>query len=492
MWGSFDNSYVRDLSGLYVRWSPQPAPQPRWLRFNHALAQELGLDDPRLADAPGLAVFAGQALPEGAEPVAQAYAGHQFGGFSAQLGDGRALLLGERLDRQGRRHDLAFKGSGPTPFSRGGDGKAAVGPVLREYLISEAMHALGIPTTRVLAAVRTGETVRRERPLPGALLTRTASSHIRVGTFEFAAARHDTDGLQRLLRHTLARHDPDLLEADQPALALLRRVGDRQARLVAQWMGVGFVHGVMNTDNMTVSGETIDYGPCAFMEVHDPDTVFSSIDRHGRYAYGQQPGIAQWNLARLAKALLPLIPAPTEQAVEAATEAVQAFSGAYQRAWLEVFRPKLGLLPLAADEATDATDQALAQDALSLLATHGLDHTLGFRRLSGLLEPATAAPELSTPDWQAWRMRWQARLAWQHESPRAIAARMAAANPCVVPRNHRVEEALAAATDHHDLQPFEALLAAIQRPWDDTLADSPWAQPAPPAFAATYRTFCGT
>ena len=494
----FDNTYARDLAGLYVPWQPQPSPAPRWLRFNHALARELGLDVERLAGDDGLAVFAGQRVPEGAQPIAQAYAGHQFGGFSPQLGDGRALLLGEVVDPQGRRHDVAFKGSGPTPFSRGGDGKAAVGPVLREYLISEAMHALGIPTTRTLAAVATGETVRRERPLPGAVLTRTAASHLRVGTFQFAAARRDIDGLQRLLGHVTARHDPELAASDTLALDLLRAVMNRQAALVARWMGVGFIHGVMNTDNMTLSGETIDYGPCAFMEAHDPETVFSSIDRDGRYAYGNQPGIAQWNLARLAEALLPLIDANPDAAVEAATEVIHAWPSVYQPAWLGVFRAKLGLQADGhAGAEADEADLALATDYLDLLTTWEVDHTLGFRLLAEGLrtEEATALAERfgeGTAALQAWLARWKQRLAQQPGTLAEAADRMDATNPLVIPRNHLVEAALDAATDDGNLRPFEALLAAIQRPFDAAQAGTLWAQPGTPAQTAGYRTFCGT
>lgn len=490
----FDNTYARELTGLYVPWQPQPSPAPRWLRFNHALAQELGLDVDRLAGDDGLAVFAGQRVPAGAQPMAQAYAGHQFGGFSPQLGDGRALLLGEVLDPQGRRHDVAFKGSGPTPFSRGGDGKAAVGPVLREYLISEAMHALGIPTTRTLAAVATGETVRRERPLPGAVLTRTAASHLRVGTFQFAAARRDVNGLQRLLGYVTARHDPELAVSDTLALDLLRAVMKRQAALVARWMGVGFIHGVMNTDNMTLSGETIDYGPCAFMEAHDPETVFSSIDRDGRYAYGNQPGIAQWNLARLAEALLPLIDTNPDAAVEAATEVIHAWPSLYQPAWLGVFRAKLGLLPAGhADEA----DRALATDYLQLLHTWQVDHTLGFRLLAALLRTgdATALAERLGPGtaaFQPWLALWQQRLAQQAGTLAEAADRMDDTNPLVIPRNHLVEAALDAATHDGNLRPFEALLAAIQRPFDPAQTGTVWAQPGTPEQTAGYRTFCGT
>lgn len=485
----FDNTYARDLAGLYAPWQPTPAPAPTWLHFNTPLADELGLDSARLAGPEGLAVFSGQVVPDGAQPIAQAYAGHQFGGFSPQLGDGRALLLGEVLDRQGRRRDIAFKGSGRTPFSRGGDGKAAVGPVLREYLMGEAMHALGVPTTRVLAAVATGETVRRERALPGAVLTRVAASHIRVGTFEWLAARQDTEGLRRLADHTIARHDPDLVNHPDRYLALVERVQDRQAQLVARWMGLGFVHGVMNTDNMALSGETIDFGPCAMLEAHDPATVFSSIDHGGRYAYGNQPGIAQWNLARLAEALLPLMGDDTDAAVERATAVINAYPDTYAQHWTGVMRHKLGL---AADGADTTEDTSLAQDLLALFTTHRVDHTLGFRRLSAVLR-GHAAHWLDlfgaeTGAAQAWLARWQARVA----DPMATATRLDAANPLHIPRNHLVEEALTAATDRQDLQPFEQLLAAVTQPHTAGAAPERYSQPATAAESAGYRTFCGT
>lgn len=516
--------YASELDGLSRPWRPSPAPAPRWLHFNHALAQELGLDAKRLAGPEGLALFGGQVVPEGAQPVAQAYAGHQFGGFSPQLGDGRALLLGEIHTPDGRWVDIAFKGSGPTPFSRGGDGKAAVGPVLREVLMGEAMHALGIPTTRALAAVATGETVQRQRPLPGAVLTRVAASHIRVGTFQFLAARGDTARLQRLADHAMARHDPGLAQHPQRYLAWLEAVTERQAALVARWMGVGFIHGVMNTDNMALSGETIDYGPCAFMEAHHPDTVFSSIDHHGRYAYGNQPGIAQWNLARLAEALLPLIDPDNDTAVAQATAVVNGYADRYAAHWLTVLRAKLGLeAPAARTEAADpATDPAesaalaeadrrLAQDYLDLLETHRVDHTLGFRGLSGLLrgqvQPLQALFGAATPALNAWAERWLARLAepaqalteappaappWPPQERAALAERLDGRNPLCIPRNHLVEEALAAASDAQDMRPFERLLDAVTHPFDEGRAGTVYAQPGTPAQTAGYRTFCGT
>lgn len=487
-----DNRFVRELDGLYVPWRPLAAPAPRWLQFNAPLAEQLGLDCARLKGDEGLAILSGRVVPEGAQPVAQAYAGHQFGGFSPQLGDGRALLLGEIRDREGRLHDIALKGSGPTPFSRGGDGKAAIGPVLREFLIAEAMNALGIPTTRALAALATGETIYRERPVAGALLVRIAASHVRVGTFEFLAARRDREGLKRLADHVIARHYPAAFDSPHPALALLIAVVERQAELLARWMAVGFIHGVMNTDNMTLSGETIDYGPCAFIEAHDPDTVYSSIDRQGRYAFGRQPGIAQWNLARLAEALVPLIDETPERALALASEAVNAFPECYQRYRLAVMCPKLGL-----DRTGNAAeDRALIDDYLALLQRDRVDHTLGFRLLSGVLR-GDAQPLLDRfadgrSELAHWLDRWRARLQRDGGSFESIATGLDAVNPLVIARNHRVEEVLAAAAERDDLQPFESLLAAVRRPFDASLAGTVWAEPAHPEQAAEHRTFCGT
>ncbi len=491
---AFDNTYARELPGFYVAWKPAPAPAPRLLYLNRELAAELGLDAAALAGPEGAALFAGNALPEGAEPIAQAYAGHQFGGFSPQLGDGRALLLGELLDRQGRRRDIAFKGSGRTPFSRGGDGKAAVGPMLREVLIGEAMHALGIPTTRALAVAATGEAVRRETPLPGAVLTRVAASHLRVGTFQFFAARGERERLAQLADYAIARHDPELAGDPGRPLALLRAVAARQAALVAQWMSVGFIHGVMNTDNMTISGETIDYGPCAFMEAYDPAAVFSSIDHGGRYAYGNQPLIARWNLARLAETLLPLMAdgddeAEVQRAVAQVTEVIDTFPALHAAALLQGQRAKLGL-----DAGDDDAVRALADEWLALLHAQAVDFTLAWRRLADAaagdaapLRALFAAPAAL----DAWLARWQA-LAGDPAAGAARAERMRRVNPWVIPRNHRVEEALAAASDDDDLGPFERLLAALRRPYDETPAQAAYAEPAPAAVTACYRTFCGT
>ncbi len=490
---NFDNSYARELEGMSVAWPPAAVPAPRWLYLNRPLADELGLDADALNTDQGLAVFAGNHVPEGAQPVAQAYAGHQFGGFSAQLGDGRALLLGEILNRQEQRRDIAFKGSGRTPFSRGGDGKAAIGPVLREVLISEAMHALGIPTTRSLAAVATGETVQREVALPGAVLTRVAASHIRVGTFQFFAARRDTERLRLLAEYAIARHDPTLLGREDRFVVFYQAVVQRQARLVAQWMSVGFIHGVMNTDNMTISGETIDYGPCAFMEAYDPQTVFSSIDTQGRYAFGNQPGIAQWNLARLAEALMPLFHEAEDQALAAATRALDGFAEHFSAHWLNLHRLKLGLRGDAAD---DEADRVLVNDLLQRMREHSIDFTLGFRQLTSVLRSAPQAwLELwgeAAPVANQWLHDWQERLTVQQETLIEIADRMDATNPLFIPRNHLVESALDSATKTGDLQPFERLLAILTDPYTERDGDTQASLPGSPEQTQGYRTFCGT
>jgi len=497
----FDNSFARELQGFYIPRRPAVARAPRLLFLNDSLAEELSLDLSSLDTTSRAAIFAGNTLPDGAEPLAQAYAGHQFGGFSPQLGDGRALLLGEVIDRQGHRRDIAFKGSGWTPFAHGGDGKAAVGPMLREVLVSEAMHALGIPTTRALAVAATGEQVYRERVLPGAVLTRVAASHIRVGTFEFYASRGDVERVRKLAEYTIARHDPALVTTSQPFLALLRNVAERQAALIAQWMNVGFIHGVMNTDNMTLSGETIDYGPCAFMEAYNPATVFSSIDHQGRYAFGNQPNIACWNLARLAETLVPLLSDDPEQAVAMATEVIVAFPADYRRHLLRGQRTKLGLRRGEPDD--DSADAALVEDWLSLLHAERVDFTLGWRRLAdaaaGDEAPLRALfADVRAPD--AWLARWRARYASESVSAQHGAAiagleraeAMRSVNPNVIARNHRVEEALAAASDQGDLAPFQRLLDALRQPYDEAHELAPYAEPAPAAVTACYRTFCGT
>ncbi len=486
---AFDNSYARDLEGFYVRWAPTPVPEPRLVVMNQALAAELGADPAALASPEGVAALAGNVVPAGADPLAQAYAGHQFGSFSPQLGDGRALLLGEVVDRQGRRRDIAFKGSGPTPFARRGDGKCALGPALREYLVSDAMAALGIPTTRSLAVVATGETIRRDRPLPGAVLTRVAASHVRVGTFEFFAAHRGPEAVRQLADYVIARHAPELAEAPRPYLALLATVAARQAELVARWLGVGFIHGVMNTDNTTISGETIDYGPCAFLETYHPRTAFSSIDERGRYAYGNQGAIAQWNLARLAETLLPLIDADEERAVVLATEVIEDFPRQHEARWLAVMAGKLGL-----DEGGEAeSDRALAEDYLALLKTRRRDFTLAFRALydaaAGDDAPLARLFAADDADFAAWHGRWQARQ--PRRSPQRLAA-MKVANPWIIPRNHQVEAALDAAVDRQDPAPFQRLLAVLQSPFEATPENAAYAEPAPAEVTACYQTFCGT
>ena len=484
---AFDNSYVRDLEGLYVPWQAAAAREPRLLALNAPLAAELGVDPDELRTPEGVAALVGHPAPEGAAPVAQAYAGHQFGGYSPRLGDGRALLLGEVLDVHGRRRDLHLKGSGRTPFARGGDGLAAVGPMLREYVIGEAMHALGVPTTRALAVVATGSEVARETMLPGAVLVRVAASHIRVGTFQYAAALPDPTAVRRLADHSIGRHHPHAAEAENPYLALLDAVVAAQASLLSRWMLVGFIHGVMNTDNMTISGETIDYGPCAFMDAFDPDTVFSSIDHGGRYAYGNQPQIALWNLARLAEALLPLLSTEADAAVAAATGVLQSFPDRYQDSWDRGMHAKLGLAGRSDESA------ALIGDLLELMHVQGVDYTSCFRALSSVLrDDSTRARALfaEASAFDAWTDRWRASLPSAGSDPRAIADAMDEVNPIYVPRNHRVEEALAAATSG-DLEPVERLVEVLAEPFEERPGLEGYAAPAPPG-AEAYRTFCGT
>ena len=481
---TFDNLYASELEGLYVPWQGAPATAPRLLALNEALAAELGIDADALRSPEGVALLAGAAAPDGASPIAQAYAGHQFGGYSPRLGDGRALLLGEVRDVHGRRRDVHLKGSGRTPFARGGDGRAAVGPMLREYVIGEAMHALGIPTTRSLAVVATGDRVVRESVLPGAVLARVAASHIRVGTFQYAAASGGPALVRRLADHAIARHHPGAAGGDSPYRAFFEAVLDAQAALLARWMLVGFIHGVMNTDNMAISGETIDYGPCAFMEAFDPATVFSSIDHGGRYAYGNQPRIAQWNLTRLGETLLPLIDEDDEAALAAANAVLQSFPDRYRTYWDAGIRAKLGL--------TGEADE-LIDDLLTLLHAQQVDFTACLRALSSSVrgdpEPARALfPDPSELD--AWSARWLAQLSQAPAQTHAIADAMDRVNPVYIPRNHLVEEALAAATAD-DMQPFWRLLEAVSRPFDERPGLERYAQPAPPDFGA-YRTFCGT
>ncbi|MFW5654818.1 MAG: protein adenylyltransferase SelO [Roseicyclus sp.] len=474
----FDNSYARLPDRFYTRQRPVPVEAPGLIAVNRALAARLGLTLPE-TEAEIAAIFAGNEIPEGAEPIAQVYAGHQFGGWVPQLGDGRAILLGEVVAPDGARFDIQLKGAGRTPYSRMGDGRAWLGPVLREYIVSEAMAALGIPTTRALAAATTGEIVLREGRMPGAVLARVAASHIRVGTFQYFAARQDTEALRALCDHAIARHYP---QAEGPA-GLLDAVIGAQARLVAQWMGVGFIHGVMNTDNMTISGETIDYGPCAFMDAYDPGQVFSSIDRFGRYAYANQPQIAVWNLAQLATALLPLMP-DRDAAIEAFTEAVNGFADRFDAAWTGVLRAKLGLA-----EAREG-DAALAFDLLDRMAKGGADFTNTFRSLSGAAPEEAAAGFAEAQALTSWLADWRARLASEGREEAARIAAMEAVNPALIPRNHRVEEAISAALGG-DLGPFHRLTGALARPYDPCPDDMDLAAtPAP--HEAVRETFCGT
>jgi uncharacterized protein YdiU (UPF0061 family) len=473
--------FARELAEMAVPWQADAAPDPRLLVLNAPLATELGLDPAALRSDDGLRLLVGNAVPGGATPVAQAYAGHQFGGFVPRLGDGRALLLGELVGADGALRDLHLKGSGRTPFARGGDGLAAVGPMLREYVVSEAMHALGIPTTRSLAVVATGRQVRRETSLPGAVLARVASSHLRVGSFQYARATGDVDLLRRLADHAIARHHPGAAEAERPYLALFDAVVAAQASLVARWMLVGFVHGVMNTDNMTISGETIDYGPCAFLDAFDPATVYSSIDSGGRYAYGNQPVVAQWNLARLAEALLPLFSDDEEQAVALAVESLGTFPGQYHAAWSAGMRAKLGLPEGPDDEITSS----LADDLLPLLQADHVDLTSFFRSLGAAARGDAEPLRLLFLDLAAidgWLARWRAL------GPDADA--MDRVNPIYIPRNHLVEEALDAATAG-DLALLDRLLDAVTAPFDERSGLERYAAPAPADFGA-YRTFCGT
>lgn len=493
---AFDNSYARLPDRFFARVAPTAVEAPRLVRLNRALAVELGLDPDRLATPEGVDILAGRHVPEGAEPLAAAYAGHQFGQFVPQLGDGRAILLGEVIGRDGRRRDIQLKGSGPTPFSRQGDGRAALGPVLREYLVSEAMHALGIPTTRALAAVTTGERVIRETVLPGAVLTRVASSHIRVGSFQFFAARGDVEALRALADHAIARHEPEVAAADQPYRAFLEGVIRRQAELVARWLTVGFIHGVMNTDNMSVAGETIDYGPCAFLDTYDPATAFSSIDRHGRYAYGHQPRMALWNLTRLAEALLPLLSEDETTAVAEAEAALAGFAGRFEAAYHNGLNRKLGLTTLRED------DPELAGDLLKTMAENEADFTLTFRRLSDVVPEAGTAPApdaleavrslfIDPTAYDRWAERWNRRLSEEPADASVRREAMRSVNPAFIPRNHRVEEMIEAAVEREDFGPFETMLRVLSRPYEDQPDSARYAE-APEGGGRGYRTFCGT
>ncbi|KAF0805648.1 hypothetical protein A6D6_02096 [Alcanivorax xiamenensis] len=478
----FDNGYARLPERLFARCEPTPVSAPLGILFNRPLAEQLGLDASALDSPDGTALLAGNTLAEGSEPIAQAYAGHQFG-YPNMLGDGRAILLGEQLTPEGRRRDIQLKGAGRTPFSRGGDGRAALGPMLREYLISEAMHALGIATTRSLAVVATGEPVYRETALPGAILTRVAASHLRVGTFQFAAGQRDTALLETLVDYTLERHYPELSDSDNKALALLDAVMEKQLDLIVHWMRAGFIHGVMNTDNVALSGETIDYGPCAFMDHYHPDTVFSSIDHQGRYAYGNQPAITQWNLTRFAETLLPLIDADTDAAVQKATNVIKSFSGRYDNKWLAMMRAKLGLF------GEDPMDATLIQDLLDWMQHRQADYTNTFRDL--ISETAPLDEIYQDEAFENWHQRWRARLSRNTKPLKSSFCLMRSHNPEVIPRNHKVEEALNAAVRDDDLAPTHRLLDALSRPYQDRDDIDDYQQPPKPA-ERVLQTFCGT
>jgi uncharacterized protein YdiU (UPF0061 family) len=487
---AFTNSYAGLPAHFYTRIDPTRVADPRLIQFNQALGAELGLDVHGLGPDILAAIFSGNMLLPGSQPIAMVYAGHQFGQFVPQLGDGRAILLGEVRDRLGRRRDIQLKGSGRTPYSRGGDGRAVVGPVLREYLVSEAMHALGLPATRALAAVATGEAVFREQAVPGAIVTRVADSHVRVGTFQYFAARGDTDATKQLADYVIERHYPGVATASNPYLELLRSVMQRQARLVAGWMSVGFIHGVMNTDNMAISGETIDFGPCAFMDAYDPATVFSSIDTLGRYAYRNQPAAAQWNLARFAETLLPFIDAQIDRAIELATAVVADFSKEFDGYWLAGMRRKLGFFM------EEEGDLEMIRGLLDVMQAGGADFTLTFRRLCAAAETDAADAALEglfaePAALREWMQVWRSRLAREPQPGSEHAAFMRSANPGVIPRNHRIEAVIVAAVEHGAYAPFEELLRVLSRPYEEQPSLAAYANPPRPE-ERVLQTFCGT
>jgi uncharacterized protein YdiU (UPF0061 family) len=491
----FEHSYGALPERFFARIDPTPVAEPLLLRLNHALAEQLGLDADWLAGPDGVAMLAGNRMPATARPIAMAYAGHQFGQFVPSLGDGRAILLGEVIDRDGNRRDVQLKGAGRTPFSRSGDGRAVLGPVLREYILGEAMHGLGIPTTRALAMVATGEPVFRERPEPGAILTRIAASHVRVGTFECFARRGDLDAVRTLADYLIGRHYPDLADSEQPYAELLAAIAARQGELIARWLLVGFVHGVMNTDNMALSGETIDYGPCAFMDAYDPGQVYSSIDRYGRYAYGQQPSIGLWNLTQLANCLLPLLDEDIEAAKQQARAALDAYGKAFEPTYYGGLRAKIGLIDQPGAD-TQADDE-LVQDLLGRMTAHRADFTNTFRHLSDVAidEPASHEPLralFAEPDaFDEWAAQWHARLARQQEPDAERQTRMRALNPAYIPRNHRVQQVIDAATEQGDLGPLERLLAVVSAPYADQPALADYRRP-PQRHEVVHQTFCGT
>jgi uncharacterized protein YdiU (UPF0061 family) len=485
----FDNSYAALPEKFYARQLPTPVSTPAIMHVNHQLASELGIDPHWLESDEGIAVLAGNSIPEGAEPIAAAYAGHQFGGWNPQLGDGRAVLLGELTATSGQRYDWQLKGSGPTPWSRGGDGRAPIGPVLREYILSEAMAVLGVPTTRALAAVTTGERVMRDDPQPGAVLSRVASSHIRIGTFQYFAARKDDEAVQILVDHVIARHYPEAASAENPALAMLNGAVARQAELIAKWQLLGFVHGVMNTDNVLLSGDTVDYGPCAFIDEFHPDKVFSSIDRQGRYAYCNQPAIGHWNLSNLAQTLLPILDKDQDQAVALAQESINAFPALFEAAHRAGMNQKLGIT------ATNDGDESLIEDLLALMAEEKADFTLTFRRLADLADEGSAVSVADLYEFSAaflpWLDRWRQRTAADSLSKTARQKSMYLANPVFIPRNHLVEEVIQAALQTDDLAPFKQLLAILEEPHVYKPDLARYAKP-PQASQVVTQTFCGT
>lgn len=481
---AFDNSYARLPERFFRPMEPRPVAAPKLIALNRPLAETLGLDPEALTGEEGVAALAGNRFPKGAAAIASAYAGHQFGQFVPQLGDGRAILLGEVVGRDGKRYDIQLKGAGRTPFSRGGDGRAALGPVLREYLVSEAMAALGVPTTRALAALSTGEQVVRETFLPGAVLVRVASSHIRVGTFQYFAVRSDEEALRALADHVIARHYPDAAQAENPYLALLEAVVAAQARLLPRWMLLGFIHGVMNTDNMSIAGETIDYGPCAFMDAYDPGTVFSAIDQMGRYAFANQPSIAIWNLSRFAETLIPLLAGEPTKAVALAEEALAGFEPTFNATILEGMRRKLGLFT------EEEGDAALFTAFLRALQASQGDFTLSFRALGEMLN-GVPHPLTGQDAFEAWAVDWRARLAREPEHDAARIEAMQRANPLFIPRNHRIEEAIVAATEREDFEPFHRLHEVLASPFTEQPGRMDYANPPRPD-ERVLRTFCGT
>ena len=477
----FDNTYSRLPKVMSSQLTPIPVENPKLTIFNHGFSKELGLDFSSLNNNQIASIFSGNLLPKESKCIAQAYAGHQFGYFT-MLGDGRAILIGEHLSKNNKRFDIQFKGSGKTPYSRNGDGRAALGPMLREYIVSEAMHSLGIPTTRSLAVVKTGENVIRETPLPGAILTRVAASHIRVGTFQYVAATEDEKNLKTLFDYTIDRHYPKIKDSKTPAIDLLKIVMEKQIKLVVDWMRVGFIHGVMNTDNMAISGETIDYGPCAFMDAYDPETVFSSIDHNGRYAYFNQPGITKWNLARFAETLLPLIDKNKDKAIKIVTEIINNFGEIYKKNWLEMMRKKLGLIE------KKNNDEKLINDLLSLLHEQKADYTNTFCSLMN--EDVQNDKIFNNKEFIDWHQKWKECLAKNNNSTEESLKLMRSVNPIVIPRNHKVEEVLEAA-NKDDLNPFHDFLKVLEKPYENQIKNNNYQSPAPPS-EKKYQTFCGT